>query len=110
MNAAAPKQASMEQASETRMSHLCSTVIEPLRSLPLRIGRVFLTTLVLAACSRGKAPPGPEQSAPAPVSATKPSPSALETEAAHGWFEDDYPAALAAARARTVPLFVDASA
>jgi tetratricopeptide (TPR) repeat protein len=73
----------------------------------LRIGRLFLTMLVLAACSRGKAPPGAERGASAKVSATQALPSA---SVAHGWFEDDYPAALAAARERNVPLFVDASA
>src|SRR5262245_47117444 len=90
------------------MSRTLSTVIEALRSLPLRIGRVLPVAVSVVACARAAPPPVAEIAAPrtppVPPSASAPSSSTP------AWFENDYPAALRAARARSVPLFVDASA
>ena len=75
----------------------------------MRIHRLLPIALVLAACARGTTP-APMPSPPATGSTGSASARAPAASSTNGWFEDDYGAALAAARSRNVPLFVDASA
>jgi tetratricopeptide (TPR) repeat protein len=76
----------------------------------LRLRRFVWISLALGACSReaprSDARPKPEKTAP---SARASSAAPVPVPAA-GWIENDYAGALAAARARNVPLFVDAAA
>ena len=78
------------------------------------MNRTLLLTVVLVAC--GDSTPGPKvPEAIADAGAAADADSGAPADAgvvavALPWFEDDYPKALAAAKAKNVPLFVDASA
>ncbi|HVR21365.1 MAG TPA: thioredoxin family protein [Polyangiaceae bacterium] len=90
------------------MSQAFSTVLEALRSdNPLRLRRILWITLVLASCAR-RSPPVETTTRPAAsLSASAAAPAAV---APATWVENDYAGALARARSRNLPLFVDASA
>src|SRR5262245_45795757 len=66
---------------------------------------VVVTLLVVGACSKdaGSAPPG---GAPAPARVPDPCAKA-KPEGAMSWIDDDYPAALACAKAKKLPLVLD---
>jgi tetratricopeptide (TPR) repeat protein len=95
------------------MSSGFSTVVEALRSIfPLRGHRftwlVLGTFGALGACSR-ETPRADGGAAPAKTAPSAGAPTAHAAPVT-GFIEDDYAAALASARARRLPLFVDASA
>jgi tetratricopeptide (TPR) repeat protein len=73
----------------------------------LRLRRILWITLVLASCAR-RSPPV-ETTAPPSASLSLSTPAPAPPVPA-SWFENDYAGALAQARSRNVPLFVDASA
>ena len=96
-------------ARRTPMSQAFSTVLEALRSSnPLRLRRILWITLVLASCAR-RSPPVETTTPPAASLSASARPH-RHAVAPATWFENDYAGALALARSRKLPLFVDASA
>lgn len=74
--------------------------------------RVSVLAVVLVACGDSTPPPKNPVAVADAVAVADSGAAAVADAAAVAtpWFEDDYPQALAAARAKNVPLFVDASA